>query len=256
MKYVLKPSQIIKLPKLFRKHHLTFIDKVHESENIFTYRFAKPETFEYRAGQHFIFKLPHEAADKGGDMRLFSLSSSPHENYIAFTARYLDDKGSSFKRALHSLSKGDVIFARGPSPINDFFDIDPKNGYIFIIGGIGITPLRSVLVDAVQANKEIAASIIWANKSDSLPFTQDFEIIKAQLKNVSMKYITNPKHIEVEDLKKMKSNYIQPKYVISGTPGFSKAMEKMLVSDLGVSSAEVKSYAYEAGFGMGGGYKG
>jgi ferredoxin-NADP reductase len=102
----------------------------------------KPEhPVRYIAGQYIELTLPHQA-DKRGQRRWFTLSSSPSEPLLSITTK-LSELGSSFKRELLGLRSGTMV--QMSEPMGDF--VLPKDTtlpLVFIAGGIGITPFRSM----------------------------------------------------------------------------------------------------------------
>lgn len=120
---------------------IKLIDRKQEAQNVYTFQFTKPKQ-DYQAGQHFIFRLKHESKDKRGSIRVFSVTSAPFEENLAFSTRYFGEKSSSFKKALFKLNSGDKIKIIGPSFIMDSFKIqDYDKHQVFIVGGIGVAPL-------------------------------------------------------------------------------------------------------------------
>ncbi len=110
---------------------------------------GKPAGFKYRAGQYIKIKLPINNPDNRGISRYFTLSSSPTEEYLCITTRIIK---STFKATLSNLEKGARVEARGPW--GDFvLDENDKKPFqnaqgrqlIFLAGGIGLTPFRSML---------------------------------------------------------------------------------------------------------------
>ncbi len=123
---------------------IKLISKNNLSQNITTYRFNKPPHFKFIAGQYSEFHLEHTGSDDRGIVRWFTLSSAPEEDFIEFTTKHQDFRSSTFKLALKGLKKGDQL---------DIFDamgdyvlpLDIFKPLIFIAGGIGITPILSIL---------------------------------------------------------------------------------------------------------------
>ncbi len=106
--------------------------------------FSADKTPRYQAGQFVEITLPHDNADDRGEKRWFTLSSSPSEELLAITTKYNQDKSSSFKQALHSMQPGDTLMAS--DPMGDFvLPKDPSIPLVFIAGGIGVTPMRSMI---------------------------------------------------------------------------------------------------------------
>lgn len=125
----------------------------------------KPEKpYSYIAGQFAELYLPHAAMDTRGDKRWFTLSSSPTEPLLGITADFYDAEGSSFKRALWQLQPGQTV--QVSEPLGDF--VAPKNKdtpLLFIAGGIGITPVRSI-VRQLQDTHDQRHVYLWHSVAD------------------------------------------------------------------------------------------
>lgn len=114
-----------------------------EQLNETTFSFwLRPETrLDYTAGQFIELYIPHEA-DQRGTHRWFTLSSSPTEELIAITTRKLPTM-SSFKQRLFSMKPGDIVSAS--QAMGDFvLPMQTTLPIIFLVRGIGATPLRSM----------------------------------------------------------------------------------------------------------------
>lgn len=106
----------------------------------------KPEKpLDYIAGQFTELYIPHNADDRG-QKRWFTISSSPHQKLFSITTKFPDpaEPASSFKQALRRLPLGTRLqFAE---PMGDFvLPKDPSIPLLFIAGGIGVTPIRSMI---------------------------------------------------------------------------------------------------------------
>ena len=109
-----------------------------------TFFFDKPENFTFRAGQYVALKLDNLVApDNRAGVRSLSLCSAPSEDFIAFTVRESD---SGFKKTLWAMQPGTTVSIT--PPIGKFV-LDPadEREVVFLIGGVGITPVRSMLVE-------------------------------------------------------------------------------------------------------------
>jgi ferredoxin-NADP reductase len=109
-----------------------------------TYDFSftpdRPVTF--KPGQYLEWTLPPAHADARGNRRYFTIASSPTEELIHLGVKF-PERLSSFKRGLLDLKAGDVITAG--SLAGDFtLPEDKSQKLVWIAGGIGITPFRSM----------------------------------------------------------------------------------------------------------------
>lgn len=136
----------------------------------------KPETrVKYRAGQFIELFLPHDNPDKRGTKRWFTLSSSPTENLVAITTRRAAENGSSFKQKLFSLESG--VELDMSMPMGDFtLPKDAAKAIVFVAGGIGITPMRSMVKYLADHDEQRDITLIHAvNKPEDLAFKDLFE---------------------------------------------------------------------------------
>ena len=150
------------------KVSLTKLEKV--AEDIYTFWFTTPKKLNYTAGQFVELYLPHKNKDKRGDKRWFTLSSSPSEEMLAITTKFSKKDGSTFKEAMKKLKKNDKVNIS--FPMGDF--VLPKSKSIpllFIAGGIGSTPFRSIVkfVDD-EGEKRNITMIYAANKKEEVAF--------------------------------------------------------------------------------------
>jgi vanillate O-demethylase ferredoxin subunit len=100
---------------------------------------------EFTAGSHIDVHLP-------GYIRQYSLCNDPSERYRYVVAVLRDEKGRGGSRAMHDqLRPGDKVVISPPR--NHFELYSQASNYIFIAGGIGITPIMSMIAVARAQNK-------------------------------------------------------------------------------------------------------
>src|SRR3990170_6421529 len=117
--------------------------RVSEKERLFTISPSSETLLQYRPAQFFMVGLP------GYGEAPISITSAPGEKRIELCVRAV----GNLTNALHKLHKGDRMWLRGP--FGRGFVLDELSGkdIIFVAGGIGIVPMRSLL-KAVLAKKE------------------------------------------------------------------------------------------------------
>lgn len=136
--------------------------------DIVTVRLERPEGYQYRAGQWFRVTLQ---TAQGPDTRTLSVASSPYDSWIEFTTRRSD---SAFKQATFSLAEGDVVEVTAAA---GRFKLPEGDTFAALIGGIGITPLHSMLRTAVAEGRVFRDGLlIYGNRDTSCePYLSELE---------------------------------------------------------------------------------
>lgn len=210
-----------------------------EASNASTFVFEKPRAL-WRAGQHFMFFKAHAPFDLRGMTRVFTVSSAPEEDYFSFTTRYFSDRSSSFKRSLFRMQPGDRLWAFGPSPIFDCFRaLDVSKQYVFITGGIGITPVRATLHHHAALSRSLNATIIYANRDHEVIFKDELMAMQAAMSTLAVTYVTSPEHIDASTIAGAARRHTSPVFIISGSRRFVEGMAVIVRKELGVQESAV-----------------
>jgi ferredoxin-NADP reductase len=124
------------------------IEKIPRVADIVSFRFERPDGYEYAAGQWASLTIPGPAEPLSHH---FTMSSSPTEPFLEISTRL---RGTEFKNALDAVHLGQEVEVEGPFGSFSLTDsrvvMDPKvpvpaRPIAFITGGIGITAPRSIL---------------------------------------------------------------------------------------------------------------
>lgn len=154
---------------------VVFDHKEEVAKNIYTLWFRPEKPIRYIAGQFTEIRLPHENTDARGEKRWFTLSSSPTEELVSITTRLDPQQPSTFKQALFSLESGaELNFAE---PMGDFVLPQKKDiPIVFIAGGIGVTPMRSMIKWLVDSGERRQIKLFYAaNSFEDVAFRELFE---------------------------------------------------------------------------------
>lgn len=149
--------------------------------NIKTFWFKPEKMVDYTAGQFIEMYLPHINADERGEKHWFTLSSSPTEDLISITTHYDVLKSSTFKQVLFGLKPGNIVTIS--EPMGDFvLPKDTSIPLVFVAGGIGITPMRSMLKWLADTKESRSIQVIYAaEKLDMIVFRKLIESYGASL---------------------------------------------------------------------------
>jgi ferredoxin-NADP reductase len=181
------------------------------------FHFEKPGGFTYKAGQFGDFTLadPPET-DAEGNTRGFSLASAPYESDLMVATRMRD---TAFKRVLKTMELGSELTL--DAPYGSFtLHGDASIPAVFVSGGIGVTPVRSIILQA--AHDKLPHKIVLFD-SNRRPEDSAFldELAAAQKRNPNFTLVGTMTEME------------KSSQAWSGETGFvTKAMLLKSVSDL------------------------
>lgn len=109
----------------------------------------------------------------------FSMSSSgEHLERIEFGIKALGD----FTRTIKDIKPGTKAYLDGPYGVFTTDRYEDAAGFVLIAGGIGITPMMSMLITAVERQDNRPYLLIYANKTwDDVTFREELEDMKDKL---------------------------------------------------------------------------
>jgi glycine betaine catabolism B len=169
-------------------------DKV-EDTDVMSFKFDKNDEnklslLDYNAGQFAFFDIGEVYNDPKGPIRHFTISSSPTENFIMFTTRIRD---SPYKKRLVTLEKDVKVKVRGPEG-QFVLHQDYTNPAIFLSGGIGVTPFRSMIKYATDMQLPIKIIMFDSNRNrNNIIFKNEFDKWANINKNIKIIYTISEK---------------------------------------------------------------
>lgn len=208
---------------------LTFKEKIKEQEDVVRFEFTAPDSISWQPGQYIHYTFPHSDADDRGIERWFTISSAPFEKDIWISTRISKDRSSTFKQKLLGLKPGDTIETDAPE--GDFTITDLTKNYVFVAGGIGITPFRSILKQLHHERKAIRAELLYANRDTStIPYKNELEAISREQNGLNITYFIGENRIDAEALKAAGAKLHDPIYYVSGPEPMVEAFKTILES--------------------------
>jgi len=216
---------------------LTFEKSIARSDDVKSFIFQPESPLTWQAGQYLHYTLTHPEADDRGVKRWFTISSAPSEKYIMITTRLNAEHSSSFKTALQALQPGDTIEAEAPE--GDFVIEDPARNLLFVAGGIGITPYRSMLVEAAAQGQQLHAKLLYANRNDQIVFKDELEALRDQNLQLAIDYVVDPQRLDEARLRSEIAAIDNPLIYVSGPEPMVKALAEQ-IAGLGVTKDNIK----------------
>lgn len=207
------------------RYKLKLIKKINESQDTFTFKFHSNIPVNFQAGQYAEWTIRDQKSDSRGNRRYFTIASAPGSHEVDLGIKVFSNSSWYKNRLMNMVPNEEVMLSQISG---DFVLNDLSKKYVFIAGGIGITPFRSMVLDLINSNKKIDIILIYANSStDSIPYKDLFEEAKKKI-NLKNHYISQ--RLTKESLISMVSDYLNRDYYISGPSGMVEGYKKLLTS--------------------------
>jgi len=139
----------------------TLLGRTTVAEGTMAFRFEKPHSFVFKAGQYIDLTLSPSGSGPANELtHTFSIASSPFEKELVVTTRM---RNTAFKRALSVLPVGSE--ARIEGPMGSFtLHNNTARPAVFLAGGIGIAPFLSMLSHANEEKLRHPIVLFYANR--------------------------------------------------------------------------------------------
>jgi len=137
----------------------TLIQRIKRTPTVESFRFEFQKKEPFLPGQFLQVLFNPENRDDRALNKYLSLSCSPVQKYIEVTKRISE---SAFSQRLTGLQLRDpVTFAM---PMGNCVFKDEYKDIAFLVGGIGITPVISILEYIVQKRLSTRAGVLYSNR--------------------------------------------------------------------------------------------
>ncbi|MBI2596619.1 FAD-dependent oxidoreductase [Candidatus Daviesbacteria bacterium] len=202
---------------------LKVLEKRLETNKYFSLILEKSVNFSFYPGQYLDIRLP--VNDKHGSTRTFTIASSPTEDFLMVTTK---TGVSKFKKMMEKLKRRATVTTAHPAGT---FTLDESTPAIFIAGGIGITPFRSMIKYAVDKKLTFPITLIYSNSDNNFLFKEVLDQWQNQLPNLKIIYHNTRQqdHLNRTQLTTIVQMYGNPIYYLAGPPGFVNSMEEKLL---------------------------
>jgi glycine betaine catabolism B len=250
--------------------NLKLLKKVsHSGTDIMSFKFSRTDEqdksnyLNYRDGQYCNVYLG-TIEDPEGPARSFSIASSPTEtDNILISTRI---RNTPFKQKLASLNIGDIV--KFTCPMGDFvLHENHLKPAVFLSGGIGVTPFRSMIKYATDKQLPIKIIMFDSNRNEeNILYKEEFDSWQDLNKNLKLVYALS---LEGQEEKFDKSKWngetgrinkdmvlkylnaddlVNAVFYICGPPGMLNAMKDLLTKGMSITKGRIREeefYGYQ-----------
>jgi ferredoxin-NADP reductase len=224
-----------------------FVSSKKIAKDTIFFTFEKPAGFSYLAGQCVdvtILKPKYE--DDRGDTRSVTLVSAPKDLHIAIAMRMRD---SAFKKNLNSLALGDNIKIDGPY---GSFTYNKSEAWepVFIAGGIGITPVISILselgdnffekITLLYSNRDLESFAFLEELKSKAQDNENFKLVTTITSQKAHNWDGPSGRIDCAFLKRHVKGLDKKIFYISGSVDFVVGIRNLLL-DMGIFDDNIRT---------------
>jgi ferredoxin-NADP reductase len=220
------------------------------AEGTMAFCFEKPAGFQFKAGQFInVTLIDPPKTDAEGNSRSFSIASAPFEEDLMVATRM---RNTAFKDVLKTAPLDTEVKIAGP--FGSFtLHADVSRPAVFLAGGIGITPFRSMILQATKGQLPHRLYLFYSNRRpEDAAFLNELQ--QAEKENPNYKLIGTMTemqksqrpwqgekgYITKEMLTKWVEDTTTPIYYSAGPSAMVVAIRNMLTS-IGVSDDNVRT---------------
>jgi len=231
-------------PQTIQDHKLKIIEIIDETPIVKTFRVQIQDGITFYPGQFFMVRFE----DDKTFLRAYSIASSPtQKTYIDVTM----DLVGKFTHKLWETKIGDYLMFKGPYG-KFYFNETMNNNLVLIGGGLGITPLMSIIRYCNDKKLQNKVNLLYSVKTP-VDIVYNEELKKINDENSNFNYtvtITRPKpehnwqgrtgRIDIDLLKQNIENVENSLFYLCGPLEFVKSSIAMLES-LGAKKEQIKT---------------
>lgn len=214
------------------------------AEGTMEFTLEKPKGFEYRAGQFGDMVLPPSTGlDESNNKHGFSFASAPFEDTLRMATRM---RPSRFKQAAAQMSEGTMVQLL--ALWGDFtLHKNAAVPAVFVIGGIGITPVRSIIAQATHDKAPHPITLIYANRTPAqAAYHQD--LLQQAAQNPHFTYVpvytSTQGHVNARTIRSHVPDIAAPRWYLAGPEGMVKAMRTLLL-EVGADEDNIRTEEFE-----------
>jgi ferredoxin-NADP reductase len=225
------------------------IHVMRETDDITTFRMARPEGFEFKAGQFLTVRVN---VDGKPVMRCYTISSAPEtRGYLEISVK----RQGLLSGTLHATVRAGSMLAVKAAAGHFVYPDGDDRPLALIAGGVGITPMMCMVRHAIQTDPTRPVTLLYSvHTHRDVAFRDELRVLAARNPSLRVRVTTTRGPHETGQLSgridgmmiaKQVPDITNTVFMICG-PGPMIASIRTALAGLGVPEAQVRSEAFEA----------
>ncbi len=223
-------------PFVLYNRHRFYIDKiVQETPDVFSVyiKGRNMEQFKFDAGQYVNISF---LTPSMWEPHPFSLSAAPNGEYIRLSIKSSGD----FTNQIRNLKPGTKVLVEGP--LGRFTEASSaRSKYLFLAGGIGITPIRSMIESVSKKNGDMA--LLYACRSvDDIALKSELDQL-VNNRHYILSHSPSPDYesgyIDSEKITRLVPDFRDREIFLCGPLPMMEAMTLKTLKDLGIPASQI-----------------
>lgn len=166
-------------------HKVKLYQRIKRTPTVESFRFIPEERIDFLPGQFLKVIFDEQNIANPELNKYLSFSCSPTKNYIEVTKRISD---SQFSQKLKGLQLDDSVLIQAPLGKSVFREDYRDIG--FLIGGIGITPVVSIIEYIMDKKLNTRVTLIYSNRSEEeIAFREKLDLWLSKNSNLKVIYV-------------------------------------------------------------------
>jgi ferredoxin-NADP reductase len=240
------PSPVHPRPRGFLE--VPVLATFNETSDIKTIRLRRPEGFEFEAGQFIAVRTRVDGKDVS---RCYSVSSAPDiRGYFEISVK----RQGVVSSALHATARpGALLSVRSPNGAFKYPSADDRP-IVLLAGGVGITPLMSMLRHAVHTEPSRPVTLLYSARSEAdFAFREELTALASRHPQIhvhlacsrSMSPDIYPSRLDADLIRTTVPDVVHSICFICG-PGAMIDQTKAVLTGFGVPAAQIRYEVFEA----------
>lgn len=160
------------------------IEKISRTPTVSSFKFIPSEKISFLPGQAAQIILDESNRSNKDLNKYLSFSSSPGKNYIELTKRLSQ---SDFSIRLNNLKINDEVMLK--APLGGCVFEEKYKKITFLIGGIGITPVISIIEYIVEKKLDTQVKLFYSNRTEEeIAYKRELDNWQTNNKNIKVYY--------------------------------------------------------------------